>query len=455
VGKLSCCRFVPIGAGPGVRSKLLWAAATLAFCDCGLAHADVYKCVGADGAPTYTDNACDSRAEPSAAGATADPTSALSAARGVPVVPAESAVPVSSFDRKIHELLLLTQLSGRESPGVEEVAHSLVARIDLNLSATPQDPRWAPLSRAIQADIRADMPQLGRAFVDANQALVRALGSQMKEADADAMLAFLRSPTGVSYLQFLGDSRAVYASAMRSVLGHVAAQTPISQSGASPDVARMRLRLVTLATGATGLFRAQDAAHNVNDPSPYAADGILPQQVAAVTGPGLDDIAARYETALVDFETFSGSPPARNFFSIVVRPVAAKTAATEAAMKAFGDAELEKYGTRWKVAYQRGIYYVAVIPGADLPGASGPVPRIQRASYVSPQTGRAFDVTHVLQSACARGSGSCKVACGNQLAGDPDFGHVKYCQIAFQCGARSTQNVSLTEGRSVTLACAP
>ena len=217
----------------------------------------------------------------------------------------------------------------------------------------------------------------------------------------------------------------------------------------------MRLRLVTLATGAAGLFRAQDAAHNVHDPSPYAADGILPEQIAAVTGPGLDAIAARYETALVEFESFNASAPTRHFLSIVGRPVAARTAATEAAMKDFGDAELEKYGTRWKVAYRRGIYYVAVIPGSDLAGASGPAPQIRHASYVSPQTGRAFDVTHVLQSACPRGSDGCKVACGNQLAGDPDFGHVKYCRIAFQCDGHATQNVSVAEGRSVTLACAP
>lgn len=451
-----CCRSVRMIA-PGARSRLRWLAAAVALVPCGLALADVYKCVGADGTATYSDKVCDSRPERPTTQTTAGPSTTLGAARDVPVVPADSAAPVSSFDRKIQELLLLTQLSARESPGAAEVAHSLVPRIDPNLSDTPQDPRWAPLSRAIQADIRAEMPQLGRAYLEADQSLVRTLSSQMQEADVDALLSFVRSPTGVSYLQFLGDMRAVYASAVRSVLGHVAAQTPISQSGGSAAVTQMRLRMVGLATGAASLYRAQDAAHNVHDPSPYAADGIRPEQIVAVTGPGLDAIAARYETALVEFESFNASAPTRHFFSIVGRPVAAKTAATEGAMKDFSDAELAKYGTRWKVAYRRGVYYVAVTPGADQGSTSGlaPAPRIQHASYMSPRTGRAFDVTYVLQSACPRGSDSCKVACGNQLAGDPDFGHVKYCQIAFQCDGHRSQNVSIEEGRSVTLACAP
>jgi hypothetical protein len=371
------------------------------------------------------------------------------------VVPGDSVAPLSSYHQKIHELLLLTQFSTRESPGLAEVARYLVPRVDPNLSATPQDPRWTPLSRVIQADIRADMPQLGHAFADADQALVRALASQMREADADTLLSFFRTPTGVSYLQFIGDMRTVYASAVRSVLGHVAAQTPISQSSASSAVTKMRLRLVAIAVGASSLYRAQDAAHGMHDPSPYAADGLTSEQIVAVAAPGLDAIAARYETALVEFESFNADPSMKLFRSIVGRPVATKMVTTEAAMNDFTEAELQKFGPRWKVAYRRGIYYVAVTADSDLASGSGTAPQIRHASYMSPRTGRAFDVTHVLQSACLRGSDGCKIACGNQLAGDPDFGRVKYCQIAFQCGSHPIQNVTLTEGRNLTLTCAP
>jgi hypothetical protein len=453
VRKLSSCQIVRLIALVA-RPRLLWLATAVALVQCELAQAEIYKCVGADGTTTYSDIACDSKPDRPVADSAASPSPTLGAARNVPVLPADSAAPVSSFDRKIRELLLLTQLSARESPDLAEVAQSLMPRVDSSLAATPPDPRWAPLSRAIQADIRADIPQLGSAFAEADQSLIRTLGSQMQEADADTLLTFVHSPLGVSYLQFLGDMRAVYASAVRSVLGHMAAQTPISQSGVSPAVTQMRLRLIALATGAASLFRAQDMARSAHDPVPYAADGILPAQIAAVTGPGLDAIAARYGTALVDFESFNSSTPTRRFFSVVGRPIAAQMAATDAAMAAFTDAELEKYGARWKVGYQHGIYYVAVIPGTVVAGAGGPAPQILRASYGSSRLGRAFDVTNVLQAACRRGD-SCKVACGNQLAGDPDFGQVKYCQIAFQCGGHPMENVRMQEGRNVTLACAP
>lgn len=417
-----------------------------------LARADTYKCVGVDGSVTYSDKTCEVRPERPAAQTSADSPAGLGAARGVPVVPGDSVVPVSNYERKIHELLQLTQFSAREYPGLAEIAHDLVPRIDPNLSDSPQDRRWTPLSKLIQADIRADMPQLGHAFADADQSLVRSLAAEMHEKDADTLLSFFRSPTGVSYLQFLGDMRGTYASAVRSVLGHLAAQTPISQSSASPAVIKTRLRLVAISMRAASFYRAQDAAHGVHDPSPYAADGLTPEQIVAVTGPGLDDIAARYETALPEFESFNASPSIEQFRSVVGRPVASKTVATEAALHDFNEAELGKFGARWRAAYQRGIY-LTVAAGSDVV-ASGTAPQIRHASYMSPRTGRAFDVTHVLQSACSRGSGSCRIACGNQLAGDPDFGRVKYCQITFQCSGRSTQNVTLSEGRNLTLTCA-
>jgi hypothetical protein len=437
--------------GTRVR-KFLWLLAVAAVLQCKLVQADTYKCVGADGSITYSDKVCELRQEPPGAQTAAGPPGGLGAARGVRVVSGGEAIPVSSFERKIHELLLLTQFSSREYPGLAEVAHDLVPRVDPNLVTTPRDARWTPLSRLIQNDIRADMPQLGHAFAEADQALVRSLTSQMRESDADALISFFRSPTGVGYLQFLGDMRATYATAVRSVLGHLAAQTPISQSGASAAVMNSRQRLITLAMSAASLYHAQDDAHHEHDPSPYAADGLTPEQIVAVAGPGLDEIAARYEAALPEFETFTASSPMKLFRSTVGRPVTTKAVATEAAMHDFNEAEMEKFGTRWKTAYQRGIY-LAVATGPDLT-VEGTVPTIRHASYMSPRTGRAFDVTHVLQTACLRGSGGCRIACSNQLAGDPDFGRVKYCQISFQCSGRSLQNLTVSEGRSVTLTCA-
>jgi hypothetical protein len=125
----------------------MWLAAAATLLQCTLVHAAVYKCIGPDGAPTYSDKVCDPKPAPPAAQSAPNPGSALGAARDVPVVAPEPAAPVSDVDRKLHELLVLTQVSARESPGLAEVARTLVPRVDPDLTDMSQDPRWAGLSR--------------------------------------------------------------------------------------------------------------------------------------------------------------------------------------------------------------------------------------------------------------------------------------------------------------------
>jgi uncharacterized membrane protein len=78
---------------------------------------------------------------------------------------------------------------------------------------------------------------------------------------------------------------------------------------------------------------------------------------------------------------------------------------------------------------------------------------IRSAVYASPRNGRAFDVTSQLNSQCSAAPGSCVVNCGNQLAGDPDFGQRKYCKILYQCADRTTQELRIEEGERATLRC--
>jgi hypothetical protein len=84
--------------------------------------------------------------------------------------------------------------------------------------------------------------------------------------------------------------------------------------------------------------------------------------------------------------------------------------------------------------------------------AAGPV--IRNASYSSPRNGRSIDVTNQLRSLCQISPGTCVVSCGNQLAGDPDFGQRKYCKISYQCGAGRSQELQIQEGETSTLGCA-
>jgi hypothetical protein len=80
-------------------------------------------------------------------------------------------------------------------------------------------------------------------------------------------------------------------------------------------------------------------------------------------------------------------------------------------------------------------------------------PLIQRAIYASPRNGRALDVTTQLRSQCPAGSASCMIDCGNQLAGDPDFGQRKYCRIEYQCGDGKPQELQILEGTHAALSC--
>jgi hypothetical protein len=59
---------------------------------------------------------------------------------------------------------------------------------------------------------------------------------------------------------------------------------------------------------------------------------------------------------------------------------------------------------------------------------------ILQATYASPRNGRSFDVTTRVRSQCQAGLAGCVVVCNNDLAGDPDFGQGKTCEIHYRCG---------------------
>jgi uncharacterized membrane protein len=94
------------------------------------------------------------------------------------------------------------------------------------------------------------------------------------------------------------------------------------------------------------------------------------------------------------------------------------------------------------------------VPPATSPAFSLPsAPQIVNAVYASPREGRQFDVTQLLRARCSSSSQSCVVSCGNQLAGDPDFGIRKHCDVSYQCGGRNTQSLRVMEGESLALGC--
>jgi uncharacterized membrane protein len=87
-----------------------------------------------------------------------------------------------------------------------------------------------------------------------------------------------------------------------------------------------------------------------------------------------------------------------------------------------------------------------------------PAPRPTRidvgaATYSSWRNGHSREITSIIRAQCADSQGSCTVRCGNQLAGDPDFGQVKSCQIIYTCGASQTHTMKVQEGTDLQLRC--
>jgi hypothetical protein len=81
-------------------------------------------------------------------------------------------------------------------------------------------------------------------------------------------------------------------------------------------------------------------------------------------------------------------------------------------------------------------------------------PRIDvgAATYSSPRNGRSLDVTGMIRSRCQGSTDACMVHCGNELAGDPDFGQSKSCQIIYSC-ANQTHTAKVMEGMNLQLRC--
>jgi hypothetical protein len=78
---------------------------------------------------------------------------------------------------------------------------------------------------------------------------------------------------------------------------------------------------------------------------------------------------------------------------------------------------------------------------------------IGAATYSSPSSGRALEITRIIRAQCAGNEGPCSIRCGNQLAGDPDFGQVKSCQIIYTCGVSQTHTLKVQEVMTLQLRC--
>ncbi len=98
-------------------------------------------------------------------------------------------------------------------------------------------------------------------------------------------------------------------------------------------------------------------------------------------------------------------------------------------------------------------------PALRVRQAAEPGPRISAgidilaANYLSPRSGRSLEFNGIIRSQCEGLQGLCTVHCGNQLAGDPDDGQVKTCQVIYRCGDGQTRTLAVQEGMNLQFRC--
>ena len=95
----------------------------------------------------------------------------------------------------------------------------------------------------------------------------------------------------------------------------------------------------------------------------------------------------------------------------------------------------------------------ALTPSVPVAATTSDAIDILSAFYTSPQTGKALDVSNPVRLKCGGDIRQCFVQCGNQLAGDPDFGHPKQCAITYRCSGNQAQVAQLQEGQMLRLSC--
>ncbi len=78
---------------------------------------------------------------------------------------------------------------------------------------------------------------------------------------------------------------------------------------------------------------------------------------------------------------------------------------------------------------------------------------IVRATYSSPRNHHSYDVTAKLRADCSTANARCAIACGNQLAADPDPGQRKVCEVSFRCDSGHPSLMQGDAGTRVGLGC--
>jgi hypothetical protein len=92
-------------------------------------------------------------------------------------------------------------------------------------------------------------------------------------------------------------------------------------------------------------------------------------------------------------------------------------------------------------------------PPVAMAAVTTAAPEILRASYSSPRNHQSYDFTAKVRADCAATGARCPISCGNQLAGDPDPGQRKVCELSFRCDSGTPSLIQGDEGTRFVVGC--
>jgi Domain of unknown function (DUF4124) len=352
------------------------------------AHAAIFRCVDVNGTAIYSDRMCDSpkEAEPSPSGANATGSAANTFEHR----------PDSAREKKAAHILDLLHIAPVEPETlnlqrtVDDAAPDLVKALDPdNALWTPANGRWHAVSEFVKADLRKDAQSALRvSAAQVAQLTAREYVARAQDSDMNALLRFLETPDGTSYVAFQNEIRPVLYSALASLL----AQDPMPEDVPTDLALRQRRELLSMALE----YRVIKDGGGTSTAELRPGSVTVAENAVRREGVVLDALFAEYEPFLPRFQSFTDSNAAKRFFAAVEPALRTERALSSTATTDFAEQEFDRYVQRWRAIY-------------------GPPMRVTTRTTISIR-GRMVSIAHTTQSTVT-------------AAGSPEF-------MAIQCEER-------------------
>jgi hypothetical protein len=302
-----------------------------------VARSAIYRCVDASGSSTFSDRPCVDANAAHGDAANSNQTDSAREKKAAHILDELRIAPAAP------ETLLLLNT-------VDDAAPDLVKALDPDNGAwTPANARWHSVSEFIKTDLRRDVQSaLRESTAQTAQATAREYATRAKDADLDAMAAYLTTSDGGRYVAFQNYLGPLLYEALTSLI----AQEPVPEKLPSEAVLQHRKQLLYLAL----FYRiVKDGGGPASSAELQMGSPTVAEYAARHESTALDALYAEYESYLPAFQSFTDSATAKHFFAAVEPALRTERALSSTATTDFASMEFGKYAQRWRANYGPGI----------------------------------------------------------------------------------------------------